>query len=177
MKNVIDMAAEMIRQFEGCSLTAYRCPAGVWTIGWGETLGVKEGDVWIQGQADAVLLRRVGQFLLATLKRCPQLHAEAAGRLAACTSLAYNIGVRAFGASSVRRKAMRRDHAGAADAFLLWNKAGGRVLRGLTLRRQAERLGYLSHERLTEGRCRVCGMPCIGWGCTLPSCRRASLTN
>lgn len=146
MKNAIDLTVEMVKQFEGCCLNAYKCPAGVWTIGWGETLGVKEGDVWTQDQADAVLRQRVGQFLLATLKRCPQLHAEAVGRLVACTSLAYNIGAGAFGASSVRRKTSRREYPGAADAFLLWNKAGGRVLRGLTLRRMVERLRYLSHE-------------------------------
>lgn len=150
MKNAIDLAVEMIKRFEGCRLNAYKCPAGVWTIGWGETLGVKEGDVWTQEHADAVLHRRVGQFMLATLKRCPQLHAEPAERLTACTSLAYNIGVGAFGASSVRRKTSRREYPGAADSFLLWNKAGGRVLRGLTLRRQAERLRYLSDEAATH---------------------------
>lgn len=136
-------AVKLIRGFEGCKLTAYRCPAGVWTIGWGETLGVKEGDQWTQEQADGVLRQRVGQFMLATLKRCPQLHVEPYGRLSACTSLAYNIGVGAFGASSVCRKTNRREIAGAADSFLLWNKAGGRVLRGLTRRRVAERVTYL----------------------------------
>lgn len=146
MKNAIDLTVEMVKQFEGCRLAAYRCPAGVWTIGWGETLGVKEGDVWTQEQADEELRRRVAQFLFATLKRCPQLLTEADERLAACTSLAYNIGVGAFGASSVRRKTARYDYQGGADAFLLWNKAAGRVLRGLTLRRQAERLRYLSNE-------------------------------
>ena len=54
--------------------------------------------------------------------------------------------VGAFGVSSVRRKTDRREYPGAADSFLLWNKAGGRVLRGLTLRRQAERLRYLLNE-------------------------------
>jgi len=146
MKSAIDLTVEMVKRFEGCRLAAYRCPAGVLTIGWGETLGVTEGDMWTQQQADAVLRQRVGQFMLATLKRCPQLHAEADGRLAACTSLAYNIGVGAFGVSSVRRKTDRREYPGAADSFLLWNKAGGRVLRGLTLRRQAERLRYLLNE-------------------------------
>ncbi len=144
MKNAIDLAVEMIKRFEGCKLTAYRCPAGVWTIGWGETLGVKEGDVWTQDQADAVLRQRVGQFLLATLKRCPQLHLEPPERLAACVSLAYNIGAGAFAASSVARHTTRRDYQHAADSFLLWNKAGGRVLCGLTFRRQAERLKYLN---------------------------------
>lgn len=146
MKNAIDLAVEMIKRFEGCRLTAYRCPAGVLTIGWGETLGVKEGDVWTQEQADQVLRRRVGQFMLATLKRCPRLHVEPSERLSACVSLAYNIGVGAFGSSSVCRKTSRREYPSAADSFLLWNKACGRVLRGLTLRRQVERLTYLSSE-------------------------------
>lgn len=146
MNAALDLAIEMIKPFEGCRLTAYRCPAGIWTIGWGETLGVKEGDEWTQERADAVLRQRVGQFMLATLKRCPQLHAEHAERLTACTSLAYNIGVGAFGVSSVRRRTARCEYQGAGDAFLLWNKAGGRVLRGLTLRRQIERLRYLNHD-------------------------------
>lgn len=147
MKAILDALVEaikLIKGFEGCRLKAYKCPAGIWTIGWGETLGVKEGDVWTQEHADAVLRERVGQFMLATLKRCPQLHIEPPVRLSACTSLSYNIGVGAFGASSVCRKTGRRDYDGAANSFLLWNKAGGRELRGLTLRRQAERLKYLN---------------------------------
>lgn len=146
MKSAQELAVELIQRFEGCRLTAYRCPAGVPTIGWGETLNVKDGDTWAQEQADAVLRQRVGQFILATLKRCPQLLHEPPERLAACVSLAYNIGTGAFGASGVCRKTARRDFTGAADAFLLWNKGGGRVLSGLTLRRQAERLTYLSRE-------------------------------
>jgi lysozyme len=147
MKQILDALVEaikLIKGFEGCHLKAYKCPAGIWTIGWGETLGVKEGDVWTQEYADVVLRERVGQFMLAVLKRCPQLHVEPANLLSACTSLAYNIGVGAFGACSVSRKTMRRQYASAADAFLLWNKAGGRVLRGLTLRRQYERKVYLA---------------------------------
>lgn len=146
MDKAIDLVIELLKKFEGCGLTAYMDVVGVLTIGWGETLGVKEGDVWTQEHADAVLHRRVGQFLLATLKRCPQLHLEPPERLAACVSLTYNIGTGAFGASSVCRKTAHRDFTGAADAFLLWNKGGGRVLRGLTLRRQAERLTYLLRE-------------------------------
>lgn len=137
-------AIKLIKRFEGCRLTAYKCPAGVWTIGWGETLGVKEGDTWTQERADTVLRERVGQFMLGTIKRCQQLHIEPPERTAACTSLAYNIGVGAFGASSVCRKTARCEFPGAADSFLLWNKGGGRVLRGLTLRRQAERYVYLA---------------------------------
>lgn len=142
--NALVDAIKLIKGFEGCKLKAYKCPAGIWTIGWGETLGVNEGDVWTQEHADHVLRQRVGQFMLATLKRCPQLHIEPPQRLSACTSLSYNIGVGAFAACSVSRKTGRRDYEGAANSFLLWNKAGGRVLRGLTLRRQAERSTYLT---------------------------------
>lgn len=144
MKKALDLAVDLIRRFEGCKLTAYRCAAGVLTIGWGETLGVKEGDVWTQEQADEILRRRAAQFMLAAIKRCPQLLREPSERLAACTSLAYNIGTGAFAASSVARHTTRRDYARAADSFLLWNKAAGRVLRGLTIRRESERAAYLT---------------------------------
>ena len=144
ISDALEQAIEIIKRFEGCRLTTYRCPAGVWTIGWGETRGVKEGDVWTLEQADEMLRQRAGECMLATLKRCPQLLREPPERLAACTSLAYNIGTGAFGASSVARLTARREHMRAADSFLLWNKAGGRVLRGLTLRRHAERAAYLS---------------------------------
>ncbi|UTY60391.1 lysozyme [Massilia sp. erpn] len=144
--NALEQALSLIRAFEGCRLRAYRDLVGVWTIGWGETLGVTEGMVWTQAQADAVLRRRVGQYLLGVLKRCPALHLEPPARLAACVSLAYNIGLGAFGASSVCRKLMRQDLSGAADSFLLWNKAGGWVVAGLTRRRRAERRLFLDME-------------------------------
>ena len=132
----------MVKRFEGCKLEAYQDIVGVWTIGWGETLNVVEGMVWSQGQADDVLRQRLGQFLLATLKRCPALHLASPEKLAACTSLAYNIGVGAFGASSVSRCTMRQEFEQGRKSFLLWNKAGGRVVRGLTIRRQAEATKY-----------------------------------
>jgi lysozyme len=109
-----------------------------WTIGWGETAGVTMGMVWTQEEADTKLRARVGFFMLESMRKCPQLFLEPPERAAACTSLAYNIGLGAFGASSVCRKTKDQDFAGAARSFLLWNKAGGRVMRGLTLRRQAE---------------------------------------
>lgn len=142
-EDALALALALIRVFEGCRLRAYRDLVGVWTIGWGETLGVAEGMVWTQAQADAMLRRRVAQYLLGTLKRCPALHLEPPARQAACVSLAYNIGLGAFGASSVCRKLMRQDPAGAADSFLLWNKAGGRVVAGLSRRRRAERRLFL----------------------------------
>jgi lysozyme len=148
MKETLDKVVEMLKGFEHCRLIAYQDIVGVWTIGWGETLGVVEGMVWTQDQADERLRRRAWQFMLAVLAKCPQLHAERSELLAACTSLAYNIGTGAFGASSVSRKTKRKDYTGAANSFLLWNKAAGRVVRGLTLRRQSERLEYLLGQRV-----------------------------
>ena len=141
--DALTMSLDLVRRFEGCRLRAYRDVAGVWTIGWGETLDVEEGMVWSQEQADVALALRVAQFLVAVLQRCPALHLASPSRVAACVSLAYNIGVGAFGASSVSRKTMRQDFQGAADSFLLWNKAGGRVIAGLVRRRDAERAMYL----------------------------------
>jgi lysozyme len=139
---VLDQIVLIVMRFEGCRLVAYQDIVGVWTIGYGETLGIHEGMVWTQEQADYRLRQRVGQFMVAVLIRCPQLHLEPDGRLVACTSLAYNIGVGAFGASSVSRFTRYREFVKAARSFLLWNKAGGKVVRGLTIRRTAESLKY-----------------------------------
>lgn len=123
---------------------AYRGLSGApWTIGWGETLGIREGMVWTQEYADHRLQIRLAQFTLGVLRKCPQLHLESDSRVAACVSLAYNIGTGAFAASSVCRHTMRRAYGAAAAAFLLWNKAGGAVMGGLTIRRKIEAALYL----------------------------------
>lgn len=114
-----------------------------WTIGYGDTIGVKPGDVWTQQEAEDRLRRRVAIFMLGVYKRCPQLHAEPAHRVAACVSLAYNIGVGAFAASSVCRHTLRRAYAAAADAFLSWRFAKGQEMPGLKVRRAHERAIYL----------------------------------
>lgn len=115
-----------------------------WTIGYGETQGVQENQWCTPEQAEAGLLRRVQGRALQVLRQCPGLHGEPAQRLAACMSLADNIGIGAFSASSVCHNTQRRSYGAAADSFRLWNKARGKVLAGLTVRREAERSLYLS---------------------------------
>lgn len=115
---------------------------GPWTIGYGETLGVKPGMVWTQEYADLRLRHRLAQFLGAVYRACPALHLLEPERAIACCSLAYNIGVGAFKASSVSRNTMRQQFAAAARSFLLWNKAGGKILPGLDARRKLESLVY-----------------------------------
>lgn len=154
--SVVDELVVLLKSMEGCSLVAYPDPkwrnvpriAGdtkwgtPWTIGYGETKGIKEGDVWTQEYADEVVRRRATYFLLNVLKICPQLLLEPHGRSVACTSLAYNIGLGAFSASSICRRTTDKLYEIAAKAFLLWNKAGGRVMRGLTIRRRIEKRIY-----------------------------------
>lgn len=142
MNNAITQAASLIKAAEGCRLNAYKCPAGIWTIGYGHTAGVTAGDVWTQEQADRALEQDIGKYRKAVLIACPAL-ADYPNRLAACISLAYNIGTGAFASSSVARHINKGDYRAAADAFLLWVHAGGRKLEGLVKRRQAERNVFL----------------------------------
>lgn len=155
--DIVDAIIVMIKGFEGCHLKAYPDPiwnkikrtpenwakwGKPWTIGYGETKGITEGMVWTQEYAEEVLRKRVIYFLVNVYKHCPQLFLEPDDRAVACTSLAYNIGIGAFSASSVCRRTKETLYALAAKAFLLWNKAGGFVMRGLTIRRQLESKRY-----------------------------------
>ncbi len=142
----LDIALAMVKRFEGCRLNAYRDIVGVLTIGYGETLNVHAGMAWTQEQADSTLKRRLAYFLAGIIKRCPQLQYETDNRIAACLSLAYNIGLGAFGASSVCRHTKRKEYTAAANSFLLWDKAGGKKVRGLTIRRTLERKHYLGEK-------------------------------
>ena len=139
---LLNTLTSLIKAFEGCKLKAYKCSAGVWTIGYGETLGIIEGMVWTQEEAERHLNERVGYFLRNVYLKCPQLFLEPPRRVAACVSLAYNIGLGAFGASSVCRYTKLRQYEKAEESFLLWDKAGGRKVRGLTIRRTLEKKEY-----------------------------------
>jgi lysozyme len=143
LNEALEIIISLLKKFEGCRLVAYQDVVGVWTIGYGETLGVVPGMVWTQEEAEGQLRRRATYFLLSTLAKCPQLHHEPSERVAACVSLTYNIGESAFGISSVSRKTTRKDYPGAATSFLLWDKARGRVIRALTIRRKIESQLYL----------------------------------
>lgn len=137
-----ETAAALIRQFEGCRLKAYKCPAGIWTIGYGHTKNVKEGDTWTQEQADKALEQDIETYRKAVLIACPSLE-HYPNRLAACISLAYNIGTGAFASSSVARYIRRGEYRAAADAFGLWVNAGDKKLPGLVTRRQREKEVFL----------------------------------
>lgn len=137
---------ELIKKWEGCRLTSYLCSAGVWTIGYGLTsaagiISVKPGMKITQAQADEYLVASLVKYEAAVqnaLRRSPNQN-----QFDACVSLCFNIGPGAFTGSSIARRFNEGDARGAADAFRLWNKAGGRVLQGLVNRREAERELFL----------------------------------
>lgn len=135
-------AAGFILQFEGCSLTAYKCSAGVWTIGYGHTKGVSEGDTCTQEQADAWLIDDVKetQTLLAHYVNVP----VSEGEFVALVSLAFNVGVGALMKSKLLRKLNSGDRDGAAEEFLDFDLANGRRIEGLTRRRKQEHDLFLS---------------------------------
>lgn len=128
---------DLIKQFEGLYLKAYRCPAGVPTIGYGHTAGVSMGQTITQQQADDYLRRDVRQFerAVARLVTVPLTQ----GQFDALVSFAFNLGEGALAQSTLMRLLNAGDYAGAAAQFDRWNKAGGRVLPGLVRRRAAER--------------------------------------
>ena len=141
-------AVRLIAEREGCRLRAYLCPAGVWTIGWGRTEGVKPGMTCTQAEADEWLRDDLIERT-ALVRVMLTTHAEP-NALGALVSLAYNIGNAALQKSSVLRAHNAGDFQGAARAFQLWNKArvNGQltVLPGLTARRAAEAALYLTPE-------------------------------
>lgn len=131
---------ELIKRFEGCELKAYKCPAGVWTIGYGSTGShVKPGMTITQDQAEELLrsdLRRFEDYVDQNCSPCSD------NQFAALTSFAFNLGEGNLKTSTLRRMHMAGDYEGAALQFRRWNKAGGKILPGLVRRRNAEEALY-----------------------------------
>jgi lysozyme len=139
---ISDKALELIKEFEGLRLNAYRDPVGIVTIGYGYTNGagfgpgVSLGDTWTAQQAEDMLVEGVQRFANKiqphfVIKPNPD-------QFGAFVSLAYNIGWQSFVKSTALKRWNAGDIEGAAEAVTWWNKAGGKVLRGLTRRREAE---------------------------------------
>lgn len=151
---------DLMHSFEGCEkkrpdglIEAYPDPGtggDPWTIGWGSTGKdpfnggrIRQGTVWTQEQCDLRFEQHLAQFeegVREGLGKSPASQPQ----FDAMVSLAYNIGVGAFQKSTLLRMHKAGDYDGAAKQFLRWNRAGGRVMRGLTRRRTAEMELYRS---------------------------------
>jgi lysozyme len=126
---------QLIESFEGLRLTSYQDSVGVWTIGYGHTLGVKAGQTITQEQAQAFLQQDLGIAEAAVNKLGLNLSGN---QFAALVSFAFNLG------GGNLNKLMSQGLAAAPDRILLFDHAGGKVLPGLTRRRQAERVLFLT---------------------------------
>lgn len=152
--NISVTGRELIASFEGLRLEAYLCPAGVWTIGYGHTKGVKPGDKLSDKTEAQMLLSEDLAVWNAGVWGAIAGANTTQSQFDAMVSLAFNIGLAGFRTSSVLRQHKAGNYMAAADAFRLWNKAtvdGNLVaLPGLTRRRAAEAALYLADEPLSE---------------------------
>lgn len=127
----------LVIRFEGMRLKAYRCPAGVWTIGAGHTGGVKPGDVVSEAQALDLADEDSLAAAVWALRLTPDLAASDA-RWAAIADFIFNLGATRYKASTLRRKIREGDWAEAEAQLHKWIWGGGRKLPGLVRRRAAE---------------------------------------
>lgn len=122
---------------EGLELTAYKCPAGVWTIGYGHTgADVYEG-LTIDLDKAQQLLRADIRFAEMGVKTYAKVELTQ-GQYDALVDFAFNLGIGALRSSTLLKKLNSGDYYGASKEFARWNQAGGKVLSGLTRRRLAE---------------------------------------
>lgn len=165
-------AIEMIKHHEGVRLRPYRCPALLWTIGVGHviesahintkiderrTLPIPPG--WdrklTMGEVDAILAQDLARFERGVARLCPGSIGRQ-GIFDALVSFSFNVGLGNLQRSGLRMKTNRGEFEEAAEEFLKWTKAAGKVLPGLVKRRRDERALYLSalgagRSQLSEG--------------------------
>ena len=150
----------MIKHHEGLRMRPYQCPALIWSVGVGHVIDPKHATIpfnerkdlpipagWDRvlsmGEVDTLLAEDLRRFERGVLRLCPA-SAGSQGIFDALVSFSFNVGLGNLQRSSLRMKTNRGELEEAADEFLKWTKAGGRVLPGLVKRRMDERALYLS---------------------------------
>jgi len=151
---------ELIKHHEGVRLRPYRCPALLWTIAVGHVIDPTHATVkyeerralpipagWdrtlTMDEVDQILGQDLRRFERGVVRLCPAAVGNQ-GIFDSCVSFAFNVGLGNFQRSTLRMKTNRGDFEEAAEEFMKWTKAGGRVLPGLVKRRRDERALYLS---------------------------------
>lgn len=144
--NIGNKGLELIKSFEGCRLTAYKCPAGVWTIGYGRTQGVYEGMVITQEQADNMLREDVKYYADAVDRYNSRFNFNQA-EFDSLTSFTYNCGVGSLQAVMSCCNTKQE----IAEECKLYNKGAGQVLPGLVRRRNEEYQLFMSGSSTASG--------------------------
>ena len=145
---ISERGLNLIKRYEGLRLRPYKCPAGLWTVGYGHVIGdgrtlpESERRTFTKEEVDLLLQKDVARFERGVLRLCPVPLTQ--GQFDALVSFSFNVGLGALQRSTVRLKTNRGEKEQAADALLAWSKANGKVLPGLLKRRKDERALYLS---------------------------------
>lgn len=142
----------LIKEFEGLELTAYKDPVGVWTIGYGHTSAAGSPKVFAgqritPAEAESILRQDLAKFEGYVNSAVNVALNE--NQHAALVSFTYNLGPGNLNSSTLLKKLNKGDYTGAAAEFARWNRAGGKVLAGLTRRRAAERDLFLRPAKRT----------------------------
>jgi lysozyme len=156
---VSDKVIHMIKHHEGVRTKPYQCPALLWTVGVGHVIDPNHARVpladrkqlpipqgWDRvlsmGEVDDILKKDLARFESGVSRLCPVSLTQ--GQFDALVSFSFNVGLGNLQRSTIRMKVNRGDFEGAAESFLDWTKAGGKVLKGLVNRRNDERALFLS---------------------------------
>ena len=138
--NISQEGISLIKKFEGCELEAYKCAAGVWTIGYGHTKDVKENEVITKEEAESMLVHELQEYCndvdIAVKVDLKQNEFDA------LVSWTYNLGPTNLNSSTMLRVLNEGKHDDVPTQIKRWNKAGGEVLKGLIRRRNAEALMF-----------------------------------
>lgn len=142
-----DKGIKLIKEFEGLRLQAYQDSVGVWTIGYGHTASAGSprpvsGMRITESEAEEILRRDLNQYedAVTSSVKVPL----SSNQFSALVSFTFNLGAGNLRSSTLLRKLNAGDYLGAAHEFSRWNKAGGKVLAGLTRRREAEQILFIT---------------------------------
>lgn len=132
----------LIKKYEGLKLSAYKCPAGVWTIGYGHTTGVFEGQKITSDQADDFFDNDIKQFEKIVLELCNVPLKQ--GQFDALVSFVYNVGKTAFANSTLLKLLNQKKYTAAGNEFSRWVYVRDKKLQGLVKRRIDERFLFFA---------------------------------
>ena len=157
--NVSERALTLIKHHEGVRYKPYRCPAKLWTVGVGHvmypeqaklpiaerdnfSLSIRDFRTFGKDEVDEILMADLRRFERGVERYCPVQLTQ--GMFDALVSFSFNVGLGTLQRSTLRQKLLRGDKAGAAEGFMKYTMAGGKVLRGLVNRRSDEKALFLS---------------------------------